>query len=106
MLLNAEEIVAGALSYRPICGVYFLIESGRVQYVGQSVNIQTRLRDHAARFDFESFAYIEAERGILDKLESLYIHLLRPEWNGRFYDGTGQATNRCVAPLALDRLLA
>ena len=82
VMLQEAEIVKGAAPYKPTCGVYFLIKSERVMYVGQSASIETRLRDHAGRFDFDSFSFIEARMQDLDKLESLYIHLLRPEWNG------------------------
>ncbi|OBR54134.1 hypothetical protein A6456_37705 [Paraburkholderia tropica] len=101
-LLTEPEILAGAMPYQPRCGVYFLIKGGRVRYVGQSINIEQRIRDHFDRFGFESVAYIPCERSILDKMESLYIHMLRPEWNGRLNTLEGEVPH---APLSLSQLL-
>lgn len=101
-LLTEAEILAGSIAYRPRCGVYFLIKNDRVRYVGQSTNVEQRLRDHFERFGFDSVAYIPCERHMLDKMESLYIHVLRPEWNGRLNTREGDLP---VAPLSLSQLL-
>lgn len=101
-LLSEGEIVAGAVGYAARCGVYFLIKDERVRYVGQSVNVDTRLRDHSGNYDFDAVSIIPCDRSILDKLESLYIHLLKPDWNGRVASRHGELP---VAPLSLEHLL-
>lgn len=101
-LLTEAEIVAGGVQYQPKCGVYFLIARHKVRYVGQSVNVESRLRDHQQRFEFDSVAYMPCESAILDRMESLYIHMLRPEWNGRLNTREGDFP---VAPLTLVHLL-
>lgn len=101
-LLREDEIVAGGVGYAARCGVYFLIKDERVRYVGQSVNVDTRLRDHSGNHDFDAVSFIPCDRAILDKLESLYIHLLKPDWNGRVASRHGELS---VAPLSLEHLL-
>ena len=99
-LLREKEIVAGSMPVDKVCGVYFLIQSQRVVYVGQSVNVFSRILNHQAGKDFDSFAYIPCSPDILDRLESLYIHTLRPPLNGCAQDGT------ISAPLSLAELLS
>ncbi|MBP0714871.1 GIY-YIG nuclease family protein [Burkholderia sola] len=101
-LLTEAEIVAGSVTYQPRCGVYFLIKGERVCYVGQSINIEARVRTHYDRFKFEAIAYIQCEQSSLDKMESLYIHTLRPECNGRLNTNHGDTPS---APLSLSQLL-
>jgi hypothetical protein len=100
-LLNESEIVAGKMDL-PLCsGIYFLIRSDRVVYVGQSVKVYARVLEHLASKEFDGFAFIPCPAKSLDVLESLYIHSLRPELNGKWQNSTGMH-----APLRLDALLA
>jgi len=98
-LLTEDEIVKNSLSMTNFCGVYFLIKEQSIVYVGQSVNLFSRVATHATEKDFDSIAYILCDKSMLDKLESLYIHTLRPELNG---------VNHGIicAPIMLDELLA
>jgi len=95
-LLSEEEIVKAAFPWEDVSGVYFLISEGKVVYVGQSVCIYSRLRTH---INFDKYAYVLCPTKMMDKLESLYIHLLRPERNGNI---SNQQKN---APISLDNLL-
>lgn len=81
-LLTADEIVAGALPVGPTCGVYFLVQGNEVVYVGQSRNVFVRVSTHAHGKAFDRYAYVPCSATALDKLESLYIHVLRPRLNG------------------------
>jgi len=99
-LLTESAIVGAAKPADGFCGVYFLISRGRVVYVGQSVNVFSRVAQHSADKDFDAMAWVPCERRMLDKLESLYIHTLSPELNG---DGGPGGTK--TAPLRLDDLL-
>lgn len=89
-LLTEEEIVAAALPWEQASGVYFLIRQGRVIYVGQAVNVYVRISQHGHK-RFDSYAYLPCPVDMMDKLESLYIHLLRPELNGDQVDGAKYA---------------
>ena len=92
-LLTEEEIVAGAGEIPTYSGVYFLVSMGAVVYVGQSTNVNVRIASHISTKVFDSVAWVPCNADKLDILESLYIHCLRPKFNGR-------------APLNLAALLA
>ena len=100
VLLREEEIVDRAHPWHGETGVYFLISDGRVVYVGQSTNVYARVHHHSGVKKFDSYAYVRCAPEIMDKLESLYIHYLRPPLNGRAYDGEAMC-----APIPLQRLL-
>lgn len=88
-MLDVSEIVAKSAPFKSKCGVYFLIQDDQVVYVGQSVSVDTRVRDHANNKYavnvkvFDRYAYIPCEKHQLDVLESLYIHALNPKYQGR-----------------------
>jgi excinuclease UvrABC nuclease subunit len=69
-----------------VSGVYFLIMSGEVVYVGQSINILTRIDRHRRECVkiFDAFTYIEAPSEALNELEAVYIKALVPRWNMSF----------------------
>tara|TARA_B110000285_G_scaffold73250_1_gene84466 strand:- start:564 stop:1304 length:741 start_codon:yes stop_codon:yes gene_type:complete len=84
MLIEREIAkVALPIDTSDYCGVYFLVKGDRVVYVGQSIHIQMRVREHAKDKDFDSFSFIRCEKKRLNVLESLYIHALRPEYQGK-----------------------
>jgi hypothetical protein len=97
VLLSEAEIVSAANPYELATGVYFLIGGNKVVYVGQSVNVYTRVSEHHDKL-FDSFAFIPCEREMLNTLESLYIHVLRPPLNGNQHGGK-------QAPLSLNKLI-
>ncbi len=99
-LLTAESIVKASSPFRKICGVYFLISGGAIVYVGQSIDVLTRLGTHENFRSFDSYAYIEVEKSHLDLVESLYIHAFNPPLNGDFGNGCKQA------PISLKNILA
>lgn len=96
-LLREEEIVSAANTWELATGVYFLIDSGKVVYVGQSVNVYARIASHHDKV-FDSFAFIPCDKKILDSLESLYIHTLRPALNGNIQGAK-------TAPIPLGKLI-
>ena len=103
-MLDVNEIVAKSAPFKSKCGVYFLIQDGQVVYVGQSVSVETRIRDHANnKYEikvFDRYAYIPCEKQQLDVLESLYIHALNPKYQGR------QSSQRYpAAPFSFPQLL-
>ncbi|EET8237114.1 hypothetical protein FC219_002277 [Escherichia coli] len=97
-LLMPHEIAATALPWKHATGVYFLLDGDDVVYVGQSRNVYSRISSHPAK-NFNRYAFVPCAVEALDKLESLYIHLLRPKLNGRKPDGSA------FAPLAIESLI-
>jgi len=97
-LLREDEIVSASNFWQKATGVYFLIDGNRVVYVGQSTNVYSRIVEHHDKV-FERFAFIPCDREMLDKLESLYIHILRPPFNGDYVHGAKHA------PIAFDKLM-
>jgi hypothetical protein len=97
VLLSEAEIVSAANPWELATGVYFLIGGDKVIYVGQSVNVYARIAQHYDK-RFDSFAFIPCGKDMLDSLESLYIHVLRPPLNGDQHGGK-------QAPLSLNKLI-
>jgi hypothetical protein len=97
VLLSEVEIVSAANPYELATGVYFLVGGDKVIYVGQSVNVYARIAQHHDKA-FDSFAFIPCGKEMLDSLESLYIHVLRPPLNGNQHGGK-------QAPLSLNKLM-
>jgi hypothetical protein len=97
-LLDGEQIARLALPWSKSSGVYFLVQDQEVVYVGQSVNIYSRIAQHPDK-KFDKYAFVPCEIEMLDKLESLYIHTLKPRLNGN-------ATKlEKSAPIRFDNLL-
>jgi hypothetical protein len=97
VLLSEAEIVRAANPYELATGVYFLVGGDKVVYVGQSVNVYARIAYHTDKV-FDSFAFIPCDKDMLNSLESLYIHVLRPPLNGDMHGGK-------QAPLSLNKLI-
>lgn len=66
----------------PPC-VYFLCLGRNVQYVGQSVNLLSRVGQHAADAkEFDRVFFIPVSRPSLSRVEAAFIRLLHPPLNG------------------------
>ena len=98
-LLRPEEIAQAALPWATAPGVYFLLDGNEIVYVGQARHVYSRIAQHTSK-RFNQYAFVPCAVNLLDRLESLYIHMLRPRLNGDQVNGT-----KC-APIALDTLLA
>jgi hypothetical protein len=99
---NEFEIIAASVPFKPMCGIYFLIKEKKVVYVGQSVNVPARVASHFhdKQKSFENVAIIECHPDQLDVWETLYIHLLRPEQNGKGNTESGKTT-----PMSLKEII-
>lgn len=76
------EILSAAMPIGTAMGIYFLIKGAEVVYVGQSIDVYGRLSKHRVDGkDFDSFAFIQCERNMLNDLESLYISAFVPFMN-------------------------
>lgn len=100
-LVPQSEIIQRAKSYGDACGVYFLISSDEIIYIGQSVNIASRISGHRDK-DFDSVAFVTCKKQELDILESLYIIAYRPKLNG--YAG-GNGSKRLCTPMTLRSII-
>lgn len=101
VLLTEQEIVEGAEPQPALTGIYFLVKGKRVVYVGQSVSVLSRIAAHKRDKDFDRFTFVPCERSQMDALESIYIHCLRPELNGRM-----PGENGWHAPMRLQDLIS
>ena len=97
-LLSEAQIVKHGQPWNNCTGVYFLIRTGKVVYVGQAKSVFQRVGSHKDK-EFDSVAWVPCAAEILDALESLYIHVMRPPLNGNWSDEI-----KC-APMPLDKLL-
>ncbi len=66
-----------------LSGVYILYLNSEVMYVGQSMNIYSRLATHMrnAPFEFDSFVLEECGKEQRLAKEAELIHKLQPKWN-------------------------
>lgn len=84
-LISLEEIIDAARPLNPpIRGIYFLIESGSVVYVGQSADCVKRIWQHLPEKKFDSFSIFAVPVGVpLDALETAHILKYTPKYNRR-----------------------
>lgn len=85
--LDIEDIVETASKYKPVIGIYFLILDKEVVYIGQSININSRVASHFGVYEFDSYSFIECPVSDLDLVESIYIQAYLPPLNGRTPSG-------------------
>ena len=64
-------------------GVYRLMKNGKTVYIGQSVDIISRVLQHAAEKDFDEFSYalVDGSKETLNAIETALIVLERPPEN-------------------------
>lgn len=105
-VVPVSELLKHKFSLEWVVGVYFLFKGDDVVYVGQSVNVFSRVASHkSGSKDFDGFTYVQCDKRHLDFLESLYIHALRPRLNGSV-GGTYKAKDgRKTAPFNLLQVL-
>lgn len=101
ILSHKQIIETGKLFSEDECiGVYFLIKNNEIIYVGQSVNVFSRVGQHRYLKDFDGFKYINCKKLELDILESVYIHFLNPKLNGM-----SGCSERRSSPINFEELL-
>lgn len=71
------------LAPKRLRGVYRLMKAGRTVYIGQSVDILSRVTTHAAEKDFDEFSYalVDGGRQALNEIEAALITLEQPPEN-------------------------
>lgn len=82
-LLDVASIVRKSIRYDQICGIYFLIRGQEIVYIGQSMNVLSRLSQHYAEQTkvFDSFYLLECREANLNHTEALYIAKFAPIYN-------------------------
>ena len=75
-------------------GIYFLCQGSEVVYVGQSVNVPSRLGQHTDK-EFDRVFFLPWPQNDLNRVESAFIRLLCPPFNGR------QKNGKPIAPLSV-----
>lgn len=98
-LLSSEAIVDSSVPFKKLCGVYFIISEGQIIYIGQSVDILSRIGLHENHWKFDAYSIVECAKENLDLLESLYIHLFNPPLNGKGSDGNK------FAPVSIKKIM-
>lgn len=66
-----------------VCGIYFLIDQGEIVYVGQSVDVFKRIREHRQEGykKWDRFSMIPVREEKLTEVETWYIQHFRPRYN-------------------------
>lgn len=81
-LRSEDNIVRYGRCYQAACGIYFLIKENHVIYVGQAINVMSRIIEHArCGRDFDTYNFIRCHRSQLDEWERAYINALMPPLN-------------------------
>jgi hypothetical protein len=86
----ARDVTSAANS---TCGVYFLKKGSKIVYIGQSVNVYSRVAQHRGVKDFDSVDFLPCARESLDDLEGFFIRLICPGQNG-YNPATGNGAPR------------
>jgi hypothetical protein len=62
-------------------GVYFLASQGRLVYVGQSINVMSRIGAHFGAKTFDFAFFVRVPPSDLDFVEGEFIRTLKPKYN-------------------------
>lgn len=84
--IKYESALAGAVSFdRPKkrigLFVYFLVSDGKIVYVGQTADLDSRVEDHTNNKEFDSVVAIPVDGRFINKVEKEFIQLLSPALN-------------------------
>ncbi len=74
---NLKSYQSSSIGY-----VYFLCSESMVVYVGQTVDLVSRLRAHRSSKEFDDVKYIEVRQDEALEIEGAFIRALRPPLNG------------------------
>lgn len=77
----ADDLCLLPVKKYPPC-VYFMVKSGEVFYIGQSINLLARIGYHAAWKDYDAIFYLPCEKKDLSWMEGAFIRILKPIGNG------------------------
>jgi hypothetical protein len=84
--LDKDYILSNSIPALPLCGIYFLIKDDEIVYIGQSIHIPHRLKNHKRdKKPFDKVFFIECKRRELDRLERMLIRQYTPRLNRKLY---------------------
>jgi excinuclease UvrABC nuclease subunit len=66
--------------------VYFLVQNDEIVYVGQTLNINSRIEHHLEDKKFNRVFYLSMSKRGLDEAETVFIQALKPKYNRRIRD--------------------
>jgi len=67
-------------------GIYFLKKNKEVVYVGQSIDIERRVKEHSKEKEFDDYSYIECDKSLLNSMEQSFILQYNPKLNIAKYE--------------------
>lgn len=81
-IFREEDIVSQSMPVEKICGVYFLVNGSRVVYIGQTIDIEDRVREHIQHGKiFERYFWVPCHPEDRRRLETAYILMINPPEN-------------------------
>src|SRR6185369_33014 len=82
-----------------ISAVYFLFQNGKLQYIGQTLNLLSRIGEHREKswFEWDSYAFIKTHPEDLYAHERLYIKKFDPSCNRTLRSSKNNASTRELA---------
>lgn len=80
-LMSAKQIVLDQKNIERLTGIYFLLLSDVIVYVGQTQNLHARLAQHVRVKEFDAYSFERCRTEHLDRREAAYIEALRPSMN-------------------------
>jgi len=63
-------------------GIYFLLQGGKVVYIGRTKNISHRLAGHGNK-NYDSYRFIQCEEIYLKHYEQRWIEKFKPKYNSK-----------------------
>ena len=81
-----KALIIKAVSSEPVIGIYFLIKQNEIVYIGQSINLHSRMASHKISriFDFDAYSWVECDKSDLGDTEAEYILRFKPVLNKGF----------------------
>lgn len=62
--------------------IYFLISGEEIVYIGQTIDIEERLKSHFhGKKEFDSYYSLDCKKEEADLLEYIYINIFKPKYN-------------------------
>lgn len=79
--INELDVLTDAIASPKCAGIYFLIKESKIVYIGQSINLLSRLGSHTKRIDFDKYTFVKCAKEHLNDVESALISRFNPEHN-------------------------
>ena len=83
LIKHSEELVEFPMC-TPSC-VYFLLDNIEIVYIGQSINLATRISQHMLVKDFNKVLYLPVPQENLLSVERFFIEHLTPKYNNETF---------------------